>query len=490
MKKKLLSGRSWATLITFSLLGQIAWCIENSFLNLYLRRTVTSNPIALSTMIAASAIVATLTTILVGWFSDRKGKRVAFMNGGYIIWGISIMLFAVFTVDNMQSAFGVTASTAVILAAGGIILMDCIMTFFGSTANDACFNAWVTDNTTSGNRGIIEALLSIMAMLAYAIIFLVFDGMTKSTYYDANGNITNSAMDAVRSEPGNWLLFFLVLGGSVTLIGIIGIFVNRDVPTLKPDKSIAFKDLLYGFFPRVMKKNKYYYITLAALCIFMMASNCYSGYLMIYFEYTMGLTNYIIPFGIVYGSAAIAGLVIGIILDKKGKKKSYLFFAIGMYVVGAVIMYIFNPDIFSNKTIMVVGFCIAALIQNAGSQIAQITLQAGLRDLTPPDRVGQFQGVRMVGYVALPMIIGPMVTAIFITSQGDKYVYGIDEFGEKAYTCPPIMFLLAAVIVLIAIIPAIALYRAKAEDMVAKVQKELIEEPTENSDLAVEENAE
>ena len=467
-KQKMLSGRNWATLVMFSLLGQIAWCIENSFLNLYMRRTVTSNPIALSTMIAASAIVATATTIIIGLYSDRKGKRVAFMNGGYIIWGISIMLFAVFTVENMQNAFNASTATAVALAAAGIILMDCIMTFFGSTANDACFNAWVTDNTTQGNRGRIEAILSIMAMVAYALIFLIFDGMTKSTYYDADGNVVASAAEAVRSEPGNWNLFFLVLGGAVTLIGIVGLFLNKDVPGLKPDKSLTFKELFYGFLPKVIKKNKFYYITLATLCIFQMASNCYSGYLIIYFEYTVGLSNYIIPFGIVYGTAAIAGLIIGIILDKKGKKNSYLFVAIGVYVVGAVLMYFFSPDFMSNKTLMIVLFCIAALIQNAGGSIASITLQAGLRDLTPKDRVGQFQGVRMVGYVMLPMIIGPMVTAIFITSQGNKYVYGIDEFGEPAYTCPPLMFLIAAVIVLIAIIPAIQLYKAKPEDLVAK----------------------
>ncbi len=473
-KQKMLSGRNWATLIMFSLLGQIAWCIENSFLNLYLRRTVTSNPIALSTMIAASAIVATITTIIVGWASDRRGKRVSFMNGGYIIWGGTIMLFALFTVKNMQSIFNVGQSVAVILAAAGIVIMDCVMTFFGSTANDACFNAWVTDNTTKGNRGIIEAILSIMAMVAYALIFLIFDGMTKSTYYDAAGNVVTNAAEAVRSEPGNWLAFFLILGGAVTVIGIIGIFLNKDHPYVKPNKSLGFKDLLYGFSPKVIKKHKYYYITLAALCLFMMASNCYSGYLMIYFEYTMGLDNYIIPFGIVYGSAAIAGLVIGVILDKKGKKKSYLFIAIALYVVGAVFMYVFNPDLFGhNKVLMLVGFCLAALVQSSGSQIAQITLQAGLRDLTPKKRVGQFQGVRMVGYVMLPMVIGPMVTAIFITSQGDKFVYGIDEFGEKAYTCSPWMFILAAGIVLLALIPAIALFKQKPQDKLDSNGEEL-----------------
>lgn len=454
-KKGTLSKRNWVTLILFSLLGQIAWCIENNFLNVYLRRTVTSNPIALSTMVAASAVVAALTTIFVGYYSDKKGKRVPFMSFGYIIWGVTIMLFAVFKISNMQKIFGCDYKTAVALAASGIVIMDCVMTFFGSTANDACFNAWVTDNTTSDNRGRIEAVLSIMSMVGGAFVFVVFDGMTKSTYYDADGNILDSAVGAVSSTPGKWTLFFCVLGGAVLLIGIIGLFLNKDKPGLQPDKSLNIKEILYGFKPSVIKKHKNFYIVLACMCIFGIANQCYNAYLIIYFEYTMGISNYIIPYGIIYGVSAAVGLGIGFILDKKEKKSGYLIVAVVIYVIGSVMMYVFNPDIIQNRTIMVIGFCLFALVQNAGSSIANITLSTELRNLTPPDRVGQFQGVRMVGYVMLPMCIGPMITAIFITSQGDKYVYGLDEFGEKCYNCPPIMFLLAGIVVLIALIPAI-----------------------------------
>jgi hypothetical protein len=36
------------------------------------------------------------------------------------------------------------------------ITLDCVMTFFGSTANDAAFNAWLSDSTDSSNRGRAE----------------------------------------------------------------------------------------------------------------------------------------------------------------------------------------------------------------------------------------------------------------------------------------------------------------------------------------------
>ena len=38
------------------------------------------------------------------------------------------------------------------------------MTFFGSTANDAAFNAYITDAIDSGNRGKTESVLAILPL--------------------------------------------------------------------------------------------------------------------------------------------------------------------------------------------------------------------------------------------------------------------------------------------------------------------------------------
>ena len=147
-----LSRKTALGITLFGIFGQIAWCIENSFLNLYVYRTVTTKLSVVSAMVAASAVVATLTTIIMGWVTDRVGKRRPFMVYGYIIWGVSVMIFALFTPDNMQNIFHTDRNKAIILASVFIVIADCVMTFFGSTANDAAFNAWVTDNTTVSNR--------------------------------------------------------------------------------------------------------------------------------------------------------------------------------------------------------------------------------------------------------------------------------------------------------------------------------------------------
>ena len=50
-----------------------------------------------------------------------------------------------------------------------VIVLDCVMTFFGSSANDAAFNAWVTDVTSDGNRGRVEAVLAVMPLVAMLV---------------------------------------------------------------------------------------------------------------------------------------------------------------------------------------------------------------------------------------------------------------------------------------------------------------------------------
>ena len=45
------------------------------------------------------------------------------------------------------------------------------MTFFGSSANDACYNAYLTDISNDSNRGKIEGINSSMPLIAILIVF-------------------------------------------------------------------------------------------------------------------------------------------------------------------------------------------------------------------------------------------------------------------------------------------------------------------------------
>ena len=132
MKK--LSARLWLTLILIGLVGQFAWTIENMYFNVFLYNTISTDPGYISAMVGWSAAAATLTTLLMGALSDRVGKRKLYICGGYLLWGVSTAAFGFVTVENAAKLF---PAHAVAAAAMMVVVLDCVMTFFGSTANDA-----------------------------------------------------------------------------------------------------------------------------------------------------------------------------------------------------------------------------------------------------------------------------------------------------------------------------------------------------------------
>jgi MFS family permease len=117
MKTKL-SGRFWLALVLFGLMGQIAWVVENMYLNVFIYKMFNATADNISLMVAASAVSATLTTVFIGALSDRVGKRKVFICGGYILWGISIFGFALLKVYLIGSLFPAAASSSTIKAEG------------------------------------------------------------------------------------------------------------------------------------------------------------------------------------------------------------------------------------------------------------------------------------------------------------------------------------------------------------------------------------
>lgn len=470
--KSKLSGKIWLTAILFGLFGQIAWIVENMYFNVFIDRTMSTNAFAVAIMVAASAIVATAATLIGGTWSDKIGQRRKFMSYGYILWGLVVMSFSLITVKNAQSVFGVDKNTAITIAITVVVVMDCIMTYIGSTANDSAFNAWITDNTESSNRGIMEGVLAIMPLVGMAAVFGGLDWMTQDTYQNpATLEIKKGwASGWVKTGVGDWTTFFLILGGLVMIVGIIGIFTIKDSPNLVPSKTASFKDMLYGFKPESMKSNKNLYYTYITMAIIGIANNSYMAYLIMYLERTLGFSNYIIPVGIIIVTAAIGSVIFGTIMDKSKDRRVFLLPLVVVYIFGALAMYIASPLFFTNS-VPLIAVCIAGFILMGGNLCMSAALTATVRDLTPPDKVGLFQGVRMFFWVLIPMCIGPMLTA-FINIDSPIIAQDIANGIEiREYT--PYMFLLAACIGTLSVLPILKLNQAKIKEM----------HPFENDDL-------
>ena len=416
---KKLSPRIWAAVILIGLVGQIAWVIENMYFNLFLYNTISTNPDYIAATVSWSAVAGTLTTMLVGYWSDRIGKRKIFLCGGYVIWGLSVASFALLTVENAAYLF--PAANAVMVAAIAVVVMDGVMTVFGSTANDAAFNAYVTDVTCTENRGRVEAVLTALPLIAMLLLFGLFDGM---------------------AQRGEWTKFFLFFGALMSGVGILSAFLIQD-PPLVPRRDQDLRELAYGLRPSVIKQNPQLYLSFAAFAIFSTAVQIFFPYLIIYIQNYLMIQNYALVLGVVLILASIVSIAGGPLIDRMGKL-TFVVPAAAVMLVGLAAMY------FVRETVPVM---IAGFVMMSGYMLLSAALSANIRDWTPTDMVGHFQGIRMVFAVLIPMGIGPIIGAGVIKNSNQTYV----ELGVEKILPTPAIFLAAAVTLLFVAVPLIFL---------------------------------
>jgi len=421
--------RMWSVLALLGLAGQFAWTIENMYFNVFLYNTISTDPGYVAAMVAASAVIATLTTLLMGVISDRTGKRKPFICGGYLLWGASTMAFGLVTVDNAALLF--PSANAVAAAAFMVIALDCVMTFFGSTANDAAFNAYVTDVVDTRQRGKVESVLSILPLVSMLIIFGLFDGMT---------------------QAGQWQKFFFIFGGVVIATGIASLFLLEEAD-IRPERKPLFEQLVYGFRPSVVREHKALYLSLAAMCVFSVAVQVFFPYLIIYMQHYLKLDAYAIVLGAVLIVASAVSVLGGRFIDRVGKLRFAIPAALVM-LLGLVAMF------FVRAMLPVI---LAGMVMMSGYMLLTSTLMAQIRDLTPPDKAGHFQGVRMVFSVMLPMLIGPAIGAQVIKGNAQTYV----DLGQAKTVPTPEIFIAAAVILLLTAVPLWALYREQKKQPAA-----------------------
>ncbi|NTV90369.1 MAG: MFS transporter [Clostridiales bacterium] len=420
-----LTSRVWASFIVLGLVGQFAWTIENMYFNVFLYNTISTEPGYIAAMVAASAIVATLTTLVMGALSDKVGKRKLFISGGYILWGFSTLAFGFINKENAAAWF--PAANAVTTAAALVVVLDCIMTFFGSTANDAAFNAFVTDVTCDENRGRAESVLSTLPLISMLIIFGAFDSMT---------------------QQGLWKQFFMIFGILVTLTGVGSIFLLKDGKIEKKEEAY-FSKIIYGFRPSVIKANKPIYLALCALGMFSVAVQVFFPYLIIYMQNYLKIDAYAIVLGIVLIIASIVSVVGGRFIDRVGKLRFVLPAACVMFA-GLLGMYFVRS---------MVAVIVAGAVMMSGYMLVVATLSATVRDFTPRDKVGHFQGIRMIFAVLLPMVIGPSIGAAVIRGSADTYV----ELGVVRNVPTPGIFLAAAAVLILVALPVALLKRRMAD---------------------------
>ena len=385
-RMKKLGRKFWIAMVLFGLIGQVAWTVENMYLNVFIYKMFHASAADISFMVSASSIAATLTTILVGVLSDKLGKRKIFMCGGYLIWGITILSFGFVKMDVLTPIFGdVTKAAAIGVTL--VIILDCIMTLLGSAANDAAYNAWITEAGSESGRGQIEGINSMMPLLSVLVVFGGFMGF-----------------DLDKAE--SWSTIFTIIGIVVLVVGTAGIFLIEEVKPVGQavSKTSYWENVTYSFRSSTMKENKLLYAVLLVFALFGISIQTFMPYLILYYEKALHMEHYVLIMAPAIMIAAVITSVYGGFYDQLGFQKSTIL-PMSMLMGGYVILYV------STGTLPVF---IGSLLMMSGYLTGMAVFGAKIRDHIPQNMEGRFQGIRIIGQVLIPGVIGPVIGAFVL----------------------------------------------------------------------------
>jgi MFS family permease len=147
--------------------------------------------------------------------------------------------------------------------------------------------------------------------------------------------------------------------------------------------------------------------------------------------------------------ASLVSVLMGKPMDRMGRLKVVLP-AAGVMGLGLCAMF------FVREPVAVV---LAGSVMMSGFMVVTAALSAEIRDLTPPEMAGHFQGIRMIFAVMLPMLIGPFIGAAVIAGHGETYV----DLGVTKTVPTPAIFLASAGVLLLLLVPVTLLKRRRAK---------------------------
>ena len=413
---------TWTAIILLAFAGQLAWGVENQYFNTFVYDNIIPDPRPISWMVAASAITATLTTILLGALSDRTrsawGKRKPFILAGYLAWGI-------FTAAFPSAAL----LKPVTLAVGMAILFDSIMTFFGSTANDAALNAYITDVSDQHNRGRVVGVVQIMTWVAILIV------------YGASGMII---------DAWGYYTFFYMIGGLVFLLGLIGGLMVREQPDPTPPPASFWRQISDTFRGETLRANRSLFLLLFSLSLYGIAEQIFFPYLIIYLNHYLELPTLdasLVIFVCILVGGILLAYPFGLLADRIGRKRLAL---------GAILLKMVGLLLFSLTKDMLL-LVVTGTLWLAGMSAWMISTGAWTKDLYPEEKRGQFHGYFILFTVAFTMVPGPLLGGWLSSTYGISTI--ID--GQAGFIPTPLIFQVAGVATLVAALPMLLMHEKR-----------------------------
>lgn len=419
----------WSLVWLLGLAGQLCWNMENQWFNTFVYAKIAKDPTIISWMLAISATATAISTFLFGCVSDRIGNRKKMVAFGYILWGIFTIIFGL---TEFLSGAGNSENTVIFGVAFAVVAADAIMSFFGSMGNDIGFNAWINDNMTAENSGKLGAALAVQPVIGTIVGTVV-------------GGLLVGAND-------NYMRLFLTIGGAVILLGILALFTMRDALTLNPTKKGTFAEQFFSIFnvKEYLKLRELVWVNLM-LTVYFISFNVYFSHLGNFMIYYLGFTAD--TMGLIEGIGLLVAMfatIPAIRLIQGDRSPQLILTSIILNIIGLLVIGIFvSPDNVNPATLWNPVLLFGVLFVGLGYILFLQTITVWSKRLYPADARGQFEGIRIVFFVLIPMIVAPLISNPIIKKSGEF----VDEYGFTEYLPTNTLFLAGAGLVLLTVIP-------------------------------------
>lgn len=422
----------WGFVWALGLAGQLCWNMENQWFNTFVYEKIAKDPTIISWMVAISATATTISTFVTGTATDRRGRRRLAVSIGYILWGIFTILFG--TTEFIMKGAGSGTGSVLMTAGVAVVAADAIMSFFGSMGNDSGFNAWMNDHMNERNKGQIGAALATQPIIG-TIVGTVAGGML------------------IGSE-NNYMRLFVVMGAFVICCGIFSLVFMKDAPDLEPHIEGSF----WQQFASVFNFKKYFslkelvWVNLT-LSAYFIAFNMYFTHLGNYMIYYLGFTADMM--GFMEGIGLILAMLLVFPATKlinEGRHVPIAFASIFFNIAGLLVLGFFvRPENVNTGSIFNPVMLIGVFLIGVGYVVFLQTVSVWAKGLYPKEAKGQFEGIRILFFVLIPMVVAPLIANPIIKKNGEI----INEYGLKEYLPTEVLFMVGAGVSLITFIPLI-----------------------------------
>lgn len=416
--------KMWALIWGLGLAGQLCWSTSNQWLNVFVYAKIAKNPAIISTILICSALASTFATFFFGTWADRTGKRRVCISAGYILWGIFTILFGLtqFISSDLYILAGIT-----------VVLINTIMSFFGSMGTDAGYNTWTTDLMTEKNSGQIGAAIATQPVIGM-IIGTVVGGL-------------------IVGEDENYMRLFVVMGIFIIVFGIISMFAlnkNDDVPPSV--RGTFIKQFLSVFnFKNIFELKELIWVNIA-VSVFFIGFNIYFPYLGNYIVYYLGYPAYMMGIieAVPLALAILASIPVSNLINKN-KHVLVSFMAIAINIIGLLILFPIKSESIDTSKMFDIRVWLGIFMAGIGYVTILQVAKVWTKQLYPKGSKGQFEGLWLICFSLIPAIGGSLLSQAVVKTSGKTFMDTVS--GQMNYIPNGNIFITGAVLIALALIP-------------------------------------